>query len=552
MNLHPTLHKALLAGVARVPLNEGLGASPQLNSLLDAGPHDALLWHALAANDLWQRAGYQPPAAPSALAAADIALTDARTCPRAAEDILQLLLRGIHPELLENWLMQAHALQYRVPHACLVALLDMGMQKPALRQVLTPLLDRRGQWLVKQNPAWTARYGATGEVADDVHSQWQLGSLSERCQALQAMRRTDAAAALAALEHEWSQEPSEIRLALLPCLALGLGPDDEPFLERALDDKRKEVRKAAQDLLACLPGSQLQQRCKARLGAIFTLERKAGLMAKLSAALTASPAAALTLKLSISLPEACDKAMKRDGIGSRNYFGMGEKAGWLADLMGAVTPGHWCDIWQLSPAEVVAVLMEQEFARGLLTGLTQAVSRALHNGHNTAANVHSADSGAVEWYVALITGNVQSQTSVDVMTLLLPDLDLLPAELQEQILHVWLLRAAQDSQAYRHVIACLQQRTSRTVSPLTLDMSRMLLSCTQSQILNETNPNVFGRGNFAVLARALDISDLAYAEESWPAADWQHWPLWREEVDNLMETLRFRHAMQRSFLEMDA
>ena len=46
----------------------------------------------------------------------------------------------------------------------------------------------------------------------------------------------------AQLTATWSSEPPEHRAALLPQLAVGLGPADEALLDTALDDRRKEVR----------------------------------------------------------------------------------------------------------------------------------------------------------------------------------------------------------------------------------------------------------------------------------------------------------------------
>lgn len=536
MKLDPALHKTLLAGLSRAPLAPGAGSPAALHPLLAAVPDALRFWHTFAATDLWQRAGYQPapPAQPAQLPCEAEA-----TCPRAAEQVLHLILRDIHPELLDSWLMQAQARSMSLPHSALVPLLDLSIQKAALRPVLTTLLGARGRWLAAQQPRWAELYGSLGQLtADSTAQHWQLGTLQQRCLALQTMRRADAPAALLALEQDWAQEPAENRIALLPCLATGLGLHDEDFLERGLDDKRKEVRAAAQQLLATLPGSQLRERCKARLEALFTLERKSGLAARLGAML----AGGSLPQLSLQLPDACDKAMKRDGIGVQAHHGLGEKAGWLLDMMRCVPPMHWSAAWQLTPEQVIAVLAGQEFKTALLTGLVHAASRAVQ------AN---PGSDAIAWFVALLGEQSQAASGFSVAQILLPDLEHLPVQEQERIVRQWLDQAGSDRQAYSFALSWAEQGARRAPQPLSPAMSRLLLLGTQ-RLMATSQPSYGTRSDFAVLGKVLDCEDISYARANWPAEHWEHWPHWRSLVDDLMETLQFRHTMHASFLENDA
>jgi hypothetical protein len=82
----------------------------------------------------------------------------------------------------------------------------------------------------------------------------------ERRALLGRVRRSDAARGRALLESTWAEEPPGQRAAFLACLEEGLGPGDEPFLERAFEDRRQEVRRAAVALLATLPESALVAR----------------------------------------------------------------------------------------------------------------------------------------------------------------------------------------------------------------------------------------------------------------------------------------------------
>jgi hypothetical protein len=508
MKLEPTLHKALLAGSARVPLTSDSVASPALQNLLARVPEASRLWHSIAAADLWQRAGFAPGdgAAPT-----DAAAQDSAIAPRAAEQVLQLILRGIHPELLDSWLARARCAQVSLPHACLVPLIELALQRRALRSAVAPLLGERGRWLLAQHPAWSEAFAA--DVVQP--GSWELGSLAQRVEALQALRGLDPAAALAALEADWAQEPAEHRIALLPCLSCGLGLADQAFLERALDDKRKEVRAVAQQLLGRLPGSQLRERCKARLLALLNFERPS---------------------LTLRLPQECDKAMKRDGIGLQTHYGVGEKAGWLQDMMCGVAPHFWSEHWQLTAPEVMALFTADEFRTVLLTGLAHAAGRAL-----------DADPGpaAVAWFVALI-GYSAPRADLDLIHVLLPYLERLPLAEQERLVQGWL---GESSGPYAFDYA---MRWAEQHGALSAGLSALLLGRVQRQMFAAPLPDYGTRARFKTLAQVLDAGALAYAVAGWPPAPWEHWPEWRALADELMETLNFRHTMQTSFLENHA
>jgi hypothetical protein len=532
MNVHPQLQNALLVGVERTPLGNGLGASAELNTLLEAIPGEHLLWHALAANDLWQRAGFTPTALPLAGVAAS---ADSARCPFSAERALQMILRGIHPELLETWLALAAAAHVPLPHTCIVPLLEMGMQKPALRQALVPLLGERGTWLAAQNSTWAQRYGVTEAAGQSADTMWQLGSIEQRCSALEAMRRLDPAGALAALELEWKNEPPEHRIMLLPRLATGLSLADEAFLERALDDKRKEVRTAAQNMLASLPGSALVARNTARLTALLTLERKSGFAARIGAML-----GGLDATLKVQLPEPASKEMKRDGIGTQSSHGLGEKANMLLDMMSCVPPTHWSTTWNMTPEQVVGVFSVNEFTEALLKGLARAATRAVQS---------TSDDAAFAWFVAMfeVDNHVRG---IGLTNLLLPEIDHLPLARQEQLMQRWLEQTPYP--AFHQVSHLIEQCAARNQRPLSNALSRLALAQAQRAMLDSGASQYYPRSVFTVMRLALDATDLGYLDANWPADSWEHWPRWQAAVDEFKETMQFRHTMQRSFLENDA
>jgi hypothetical protein len=339
---------------------------------LDTGPIEARLWMAIGARDLWERSGFQPAAQPAAAPSPAAPPERLRSCPVRAEALLALLLRGAHPAgLLSEWLQLLGRHGARLPARFLPNLLDAAVRQPRLRPWVRPVLGERGQWLARRQPAW----GRAQSQADSPGRAlaWDTGSIDQRVAVLCDWRADDPAGARQALSDAWRVEPPEQRAALLPALAVGLSGDDEDFLEAALDDRRKEVRAPAQRLLAGLPGSRLSQRMLARLLPLMQVERR----------LLRAP------RLQLSLPVECDAAMRRDGIGADPWPGLGEKAGWVVDMLSAVDPRVWLDRFgdastgARTPRALLALAEDSEFAAVLVRGWALASVR--HATHDAAS-----------------------------------------------------------------------------------------------------------------------------------------------------------------------
>jgi len=155
------------------------------------------------------------------------------------------------------------------------------------------------------------------ETRDD----WLTGSLEERVRYLAAARAADPDAGRALLEEVWPHEKAADLAALIGACAEGLGANDEPWLERALDDRRMQVREAAAALLAVLPGSAYRARAAQRALSCCRLD-SAG-------------------RIEISLPEEFDAGMRRDGLSLKPPRGLGEKAWWLLQIVATAPLDTW-------------------------------------------------------------------------------------------------------------------------------------------------------------------------------------------------------------------
>ena len=349
------LQQLLKIGMARAG-RPPAGLPAPLDALL---PHDAAalpegtLWLSLGALDLWERSGFIAPDLPAPTSAPVAALDTLRPCPPRAQAVMTLLLRGLHPAGLEaEWLRLLHRHGGGLPAHMLPKLLDAATRQPALRPALLPVLGERGHWLARLQAEWNWAVDTAADAAP-----WETGTPEQRVAALRDWRARDPQAALAALAAAWSSEPPDQRAALLALLAVGLGPDDEAFLEAALDDRRKEVRAAAQRLLARLPGSRLAQRTLDRLLPLLRLESD---------------------RIELTLPATLDAAMRRDGIGASPHHGLGEKAGWVVDMLAAVDPHIWERRFDRTPHACLELAAHSEFAAVFVRGWALAVQR--HDG----------------------------------------------------------------------------------------------------------------------------------------------------------------------------
>ncbi|MGY0018145.1 DUF5691 domain-containing protein [Streptomyces sp. YJ-C3] len=333
-----------------------------------------------------RRAGLRP--APAATPPEPAAADPRPPLPTAARSRLSLLLtdrpgtgntrRGAAPDLLEllpQWLATANSHGYAPPPELLPALLDAARGRTDLRPGALTFAGPRALWLARLNPDWKfALRAAPGagtalpapEDTEQVQLLWSEGLFAERVALLAAVRAHDPDAARTLLEGTWRTERAEDRLMFLDSLRTGLGDADEPFLERALADRSRNVRSTAAELLSALPHSALAGRMADRALSCVALDRTTGAVV-------------------VEAPHECDVAMERDGVVAKPPTGRGERSWWLGQLVEAAPLDRWpARLGDRTPEEIVTLPVADDWRGELHAAWCRAAVRQRDTGWSRA------------------------------------------------------------------------------------------------------------------------------------------------------------------------
>jgi hypothetical protein len=319
------------------------GASTERDLLLRAG--------ALA---VYRAAGYAPSAAPAALTPAPDETKP--ECPANVATLMESLLGARNGVLLSEALARFNQVGYRLPHLLLPLALTQAPSE--CRPAMALAVGERGRWLSQFNRHW-AWVGETladesDVVPPDAVTIWEEGALGQRVQVLSRLRKGDPAKAREWVYAAWKREKVDARVALLETFEVGLGAEDEEFLVLALGDKTERVREGAARLLTSLQTSALAMRMRARAEAMLTLK---------NGALDAKP------------PTAVDAEWERDGLTEKGGQGAGQRAYWLAQVLGRVPPSHWEAQFGMAPDKLIAATAGSKWRINILESWNEAARR---------------------------------------------------------------------------------------------------------------------------------------------------------------------------------
>jgi hypothetical protein len=286
-----------------------------------------------------------------------------------------------------------------LPPSAVPAFLDLG-RDPRFGPSLSAIVGERGRWLVGLDPEWADLLPALprdpAERPVDL-ADWQGGAWEPRVAYLVGLRTVDPAAARELLASCWAREPADDRTALLGALQERLGPEDVPFLEAALRDRRDMVRQRVVGLLVRLGGDlpldvqpAFSRRNVDRARPLVRLGRQ-GLRRSAT--------------LEVVAPQTLDEAARRDAIvDSAGGFHKGKRAWWLVQILTRTPLTLWEKEFRRSPAELVALPVAGDFAAELHRGWAAAAA-AQRNAAWARALLKTAGFAADPSLVSVLAGD---------------------------------------------------------------------------------------------------------------------------------------------------
>jgi hypothetical protein len=301
-------------------------------------------------------------------------------CPLATprqESLLLRLLGEMDAALIVEWCTHALAKAVRVPPAAVPGLLAWWARQNRRAPEVLAAAGTCGSWLAGLNPDWN-RPVATAQVPANAEDLWQTGSILERMALLQTVRAQDPARGVELLRSTWSADAADDRRKFVELLLATVCPGDEPFLEAALDDKSKQVRREAARALARLPGSGLRARMTERAKPTITITKSKGWMLGRE-----------KMAIAIEPPKAYDPSWKRDAI-EETPADKGQRAFWFTQLVAGSDLSALARPSGLEPAAFLEALSGDAFYRELLAAMT------------TSAATCPGQPGCVQWAEAII------------------------------------------------------------------------------------------------------------------------------------------------------
>ena len=279
--------------------------------------------------------------------------------------------------LLPEWLATCRIAEKRVPFHLLPDILEFGRRMTAVPSFCS-VIGSRGFWLAAQNTDWSyIEYEALHTCYADapasmfiearsemeVRETWRTADKDMRINTLRALRRTGSQLALELVNETWDHESAGDRALMVASLRPDATMADEPFCERALRDRSRDVRLGAAELLMMLPDSAYSVRCRSRARKLIRATRPAN----------GAPS------LEVAPPDEADESLKGDGFEpvKTAALKMGEIAQRILFVVGAVPPTYWLNElpMRITPDEFVDAVRRSEWPEPILQGLQQASIR---------------------------------------------------------------------------------------------------------------------------------------------------------------------------------
>ncbi len=426
-------------------------------------------------------------------------------CSSKSSAHLSLILNGTYEPALSEFLSHLINNKKCLPPERLPDLLDQCLTNPKLWEKLRFTVGERGEWLIQQNPDWQGLI----EIPQKIH--WETGSSDQRIALLKYLRIHEPEKVIPIIKTTWEEDSLKDRVSFIETLELNLSKKDEPFLERCLDDSRKEIRKAAANLLALIPKSNLIQRIFERLKSLLIL--KSGALKK--------------SKLEVFLPENDTGELIRDGIDpSAQWYKGGLKASRLGQMVGTIPPNLWEAHFKKDTEETLHLFIRSNESELLLQALSEAALR-----HKNENWMHAISSFWIKNH------NRQRWNSFNPKKLL----EVLPVELFNQLAIESLKSKDHLFDENAPITTILKSNNHHWENELTLKVIQKM----QDWIAGASSGYWSGWHLRAILKQAAYACNpdlLEPLQKGWTTNSYI-WTSWEKDIDHFLSVLKFRKEM---------
>jgi len=502
------LIKTALIGTDRSDLSETtLAELKKLGVDLEATPANILLEGATLYAQM-RKAGFQPKKWEGEIPFPS-QKDESKICSKKSSEHLAMILNGTFTPALDNFIEQLIFNKKSLPPELLPELLEKCRSDKTLWQKLKNAIGERGNWLIEQNEDWHFLIGKTNQV------NWEDGTKDERLALLNHLRKTQPDEALENIESTWAEDDWQHQVEYLKTLEHNLSLADEPFLEKCLDEKRKDLRRTAAILLEKIEGSELRKRMWERLKNCINIKSRT----------------AKKEKLEIELPETCDDKMLRDGIDPRKKWSKGGlKASYFAQMFIIVPPSKWEVFFdptsqgeRKKAKEVLEIFIRSEWAELLVQASIESAVR--HNDENWMEAIG---------HFCFKNHDKNRWEGLDVKALL--------EKLPEHLFNQFAIQELKDSknvlennEPFTQLLQLNESTWDKNLTLLLMKNLRYLIS----QNINYGWNMIHYRNMLDRAAYRSDPELFEILNNSW-ANDESYWTNWGKEIDNFLRVLKFR------------
>ncbi len=425
------------------------------------------------------------------------ALEDLPCCSLGINQYIPSLLSASLQRGLSEVLEELIKLGKRISPENLPSLLDLGANQPTLQESICKVIGKRGFWLAAQNSRWEYANleDITGKTVEEV---WHTANQATRFNLLRKLRRENPNKAQDLLSKTWNKEDFSARSVFINVLEINLTVKDEPFLELALNDSRKEIRTTAQWLLYKMQYSKLNTSIFEQLKTVFKLGKTKNF-------------------IEINIPKQVDGVLLEYLNEHKVKIFSFTPDFFVRKTISIIDPDFWCKEWNISIYDFLSLVAKSKHKLEFYGALTQAI----------------ANYSKIEWVEAIVRYLIKERKPNSLVYMLSNIFTILPTDKKEEILKECLY-LEEELHLYHPFVTLISQYNTILSTTLTKQIIDKLIEYMKNHEKKNSSELYF------LYNLAFSIPTTMFKEIS-QILDPGIWPSWSKDLSTFLSTLEFRH-----------